>query len=68
MAENRERYEEFMDELRDLLRRYDAEIGMRHSGYGEPKGYGRYDPDVIEVTLEGHGTYAFPSRFDSETM
>ena len=62
-----DRYNAFMAELRDLLKRYDAEIGMRNNGYGEPKGYGMYDPDVIEVTLRGHGTYTLPSTIDSET-
>lgn len=68
MADKDERYEEFMEALRTVLYRYNAEIRMKHNGYGNPRGYGIYSPDVIEVTLDGHETYELGSRIDSETM
>jgi hypothetical protein len=65
MAEKDERYEAFMAELRDLLRRYDAEIGMRYGGYGSG-GY-HPGPDVLEITVDKHATYRLGSTINSET-
>ena len=54
-----------MAELRDLLRRYDAEIGMRYGGYGSG-GY-HPDPDVLEITVDYCATYRLGSTINSET-
>ena len=65
MAEKDERYEEFMAELRDLLARYDAEIGMVDRGYG-PGGY-HPGPEQLEITLDRYTTYKMGSYIDKET-
>ena len=65
MAEKDERYKAFMTELRDLLRRYGAQIGMCYGGYGSG-GY-HPDPDVLEITFDWHATYRVGSTIDSET-
>lgn len=62
---DQQRYKAFMTELRDLLRRYDAEIGMCYGGYG---GGGYHpDPDVLEITVDKYTTYNVGSTIDSET-
>lgn len=61
-----DRYEAFMAELRDLLRRYDAEIRMRHGGYGDSWGYERR-PEVIEVCFGWRDTHELPSCVDKES-
>ena len=60
-----ERYKAFMIELRDLLLRYDAEIGMCYGGYGSG-GY-HPGPDVLEITVDKYATYKLGSTIDSET-
>ena len=62
---DQQRYKAFMTELRDLLRRYDAQIGMRYGGYGSG-GY-HPDPDVLEITVDKLVTYSVGSTIDSET-
>lgn len=62
---DQDRYEAFMGELRDLLRRYDAEIRMKDGGYG-PGGY-RPGPDVLEVSFGWLDTHELPSCVDKES-
>lgn len=62
---DQERYEAFMAELRDLLRRYDAEIRMKDGGYG-PGGY-HPGPDVLEVSFGWYDTHELPSCVDKES-
>ena len=54
-----------MAELRDLLRRYDAQIGMCYGGYGSG-GY-HPGPDVLEITVDKYTTYYVGSMIHSET-
>lgn len=62
---NQDRYEAFMAELRDLLRRYDAEIRMKHGGYG--RGGYRPGPDVLELSFGWRDTHELPSCVDKES-
>ena len=62
---DQQRYEAFMAELRDLLRRYDAEIRMRDGGYG--RGGYHPGPDVLEVSFGWRDTHALPSCIDKES-
>jgi|APGre2960657404_1045060.scaffolds.fasta_scaffold519815_2 hypothetical protein len=66
MAEGNDRYEAFMAELRDLLRRYDAEIRMRYGGNGDSK-FWEKGPDVLEVQFGWTDTHDLPSCIDKES-
>ena len=66
MAEKDERYKAFMVELRDLLRRYDAEIRMRYGGNGDSK-FWEKGPDVLEVQFGWTDTHELPSCIDKES-
>ena len=61
---DQQRYEAFMAELRDLLRRYDAEIRMRYGGYG-PGGY-HPEPDVLELQFGWDDPHTLPSCVDED--
>jgi hypothetical protein len=64
---DQQRYKAFRTELRDLLRRYDAEIGMRYGGYGDSRfGYER-GPDVLEVQFGWGDTHELPSCINKES-
>ena len=65
---DQQRYEAFMAELRDLLRRYDAEIRMRDGGYGRSRGmsYDR-DAEVLELQFGWTDTHELPSCLDKES-
>ena len=65
---DQQRYEAFMAELRDLLRRYDAEIRMRDGGYGRSRGmsYDR-DAEVLELQFGWGDTHELPSCLDKES-
>ncbi len=62
---DQDRYEAFMGELRELLRRYDAEIRMKDGGYG-PGGYCP-GPDVLELSFGWRDTHTLPSCVDKES-
>ncbi len=63
---NQQRYEAFMAELRDLLRRYDAEIRMRDGGFGRGTGHVRYQ-EVLEVTFRPVKTHPLPPCIDKDS-
>jgi hypothetical protein len=65
MAEKDERYEAFMTELRDLLRRYDAEIRMRYGGYGDAR-FWEKGPDVLELQFGWDDPHTLPSCVDED--
>ena len=67
MAEKDERYKAFMAELRDLLRRYDAEITMRYGGYGDSRFGWEKGPDVLEVQFGWTDTHDLPSCINKES-
>ena len=65
---DQQRYEAFMAELRDLLRRYDAEIRMRDGGYGRSTGMScDRDAEVLEVSFGWRDTHELPSCVDKES-
>lgn len=61
---DQQRYEAFITELRDLLRRYDAEIRMKDGGYG-PGGY-HPGPDVLELQFGWDDPHTLPSCVDED--